>query len=142
MQTPEVRFFTNEAINKKGINAIYRKKDNIIAFNEQWIVAANHIEVQVTCFHEARQLFQYEIVNDKYRGDIAIDEETIKLWKKELSDYKTILKDKTNEEYLIQDIEVDAITFAHKMMLEHFKVKTIIPEDIREEVNNKRRFIS
>ena len=34
-------------------------------------------------------------------------------------------------EYLKQEIEIDAIAFAHKMMLEHFDVKTVIPEVIK-----------
>ena len=41
-------------------------------------------------------------------------------------------KDIPEEEYLMQVIEVDAIAFAHKMMLEHFGVKTVIPECIKE----------
>ena len=42
--------------------------------------------------------------------------------------------------YLFQDIEIDAIAFAHKLMLEHFEVKTIIPDSIKEKVKAKLMF--
>ena len=39
-----------------------------------------------------------------------------------------------DESYLKQEIEIDAIAFAHKMMLKHFKLKTVIPDCIKEKV--------
>lgn len=38
------------------------------------------------------------------------------------------------EEYLKQEIKIDAISFAHKMMTEHFDVKTLIPECIKNRI--------
>lgn len=35
-----------------------------------------------------------------------------------------------DEAYLKQEIESDAISFAHKMMLEHFGLKTVLPSGI------------
>ena len=73
IRTPEVRFFTNEEINNRHVNALYKDHDNIIAFNEQWLKTVNNIEVQVACFHESRHAFQYEVVNGIYRGYLQID---------------------------------------------------------------------
>lgn len=39
-----------------------------------------------------------------------------------------------DESYLKQEIEIDAIAFAHKMMLEHFNVRIIVPNTIFKEV--------
>jgi hypothetical protein len=39
-----------------------------------------------------------------------------------------------DESYLKQEIEIDAIAFAHKMMLDHFGLKTVLPISIRESV--------
>ncbi len=103
IRTPEVRFFTNEEINNRGVNALYKDQDNIISFNEQWLKIVNNIEVQVACFHESRHAFQYEVVNEIYRGDLQIDLKTTELWKREYSNYKSILNRNENE-YLIQDI--------------------------------------
>ena len=44
-------------------------------------------------------------------------------------------------QYLMQDMEIDAIAFAHKMMLEHFEVKTLIPKDIIENVNTRLKIM-
>jgi len=41
----------------------------------------------------------------------------------------------------MQDMEIDAIAFAHKMMLEHFEVKTLIPKDIIENVNTRLKIM-
>lgn len=61
-----------------------------------------------------------------------------KIWENEMSNYnQPTKKDIPEEEYLKQDIELDAIAFAHKMMLEHFDVKTVIPEVISKEIYRK-----
>jgi len=39
-----------------------------------------------------------------------------------------------DESYLKQEVEIDAIAFAHKMMLEHFGLRTIVPSSIRDKV--------
>lgn len=39
-----------------------------------------------------------------------------------------------DESYLKQEIEIDAIAFAHRMMLEHLGVRTVIPKVIAEKV--------
>lgn len=59
-----------------------------------------------------------------YKGTEIIDTETINKWKQEIISYNsgTGVPSKDNK-YLFQDIEIDAIAFAHKMMLSIFKSK-------------------
>lgn len=137
IRTPEVRFFVNEDINNKGINAVFLRDDNIVGFNETWLNSVEWLEVMVTCFHESRHAFQHEVINDKYNGNIKIDSATKELWTKETNDYKSRFNDSSDDVYLIQDLDLDAIAFAHKMMLEHFEIKTIIPETIKNLVLEK-----
>jgi len=131
IETPDVQFFYNQDLTKKGINSIFLKDKYIIAFNEEWIEQANPMEIQVTCFHESRHAFQWKIITKEYTGTEVVDALTIQKWKDEMSNYNSpTKKDIPEEEYLKQAIEIDAIAFAHKMMLEHFGIKTVIPECI------------
>lgn len=62
------------------------------------------------------------------------------MWKSEFCAYHAPSGEIENDnDYLFQDIEIDAICFAHKMMQEHFGVKTIIPNEIREKFSSKWR---
>jgi hypothetical protein len=132
IETPDVQFFYNQDLTKKGINSIFLKEKYIIAFNEEWIEQANPMEIQVTCFHESRHAFQWKVINGDYSGTEVEDSITIQKWKDEMSNYNSpTKKDIPEEEYLKQEIEIDAIAFAHKMMLEHFGIKTVIPDCIK-----------
>jgi hypothetical protein len=138
IKTPDVQFFNDKKYNEKGINAVFLKDKMIIAFNEIWITSANILEIQTTCFHETRHVFQYLIVSGTYEGNEVIEQATINTWKKDMENYERpsgVLEN--DEDYLTQDIEIDAIAFAHKMMLEYFEVITIIPDLIKEKVNLK-----
>ena len=137
IKTPEVRFFVNEDINNKGINAVFLRDDNIVGFNETWLNSVEWLEVMVTCFHESRHAFQHEVINDRYNGKIKIDSATKELWTKETNDYKSRFNYSSDDIYLVQDLELDAIAFAHKMMLEHFEIKTIIPDAIKSLILEK-----
>ena len=135
IKTPDVQFFNDKKYNEKGINAVFLKEKMIIAFNEIWISSANILEIQTTCFHETRHVFQYQVVSGKYKGKEIIEQATINTWKKDMENYEKpsgVLEN--DEDYLKQDIEVDAIAFAHYYMDELFKVKTIIPTQIKQNV--------
>jgi len=132
IETPHVQFFYNRDMTEKGINSIFLKEEFIIAFNEEWIKQANPTEIQVTCFHESRHAFQWECIKGEYQGEQNIDPSLVQIWKKEMSDYTQPTRiDIPEEDYLNQEIEIDAIAFAHKMMLEHFELKTVIPNSIK-----------
>jgi hypothetical protein len=139
LKTPEVRFFNNKSLDEKGINAIFRKDEYMIAFNENWVEnVKNNMEIMITCFHETRHAFQYQVINGDYMGTETVDKDTIDMWKSEFTQYHRPSGEIENDnDYLYQDIEIGAISFAHKMMLEHFKVKTIIPDEIKVLVLSK-----
>jgi len=135
IETPDVQFFYNQDLTKKGINSIFLKNEYIIAFNEEWLEQANQLEIQITCFHESRHAFQWKVINGEYTVTEVVDLPTIQKWKDEMSNYnQPTKKDIPEEEYLKQEIEIDAIAFAHKMMLEHFDVKTVIPQVIDKDI--------
>ena len=142
IKTPDVQFFNDINLNKKGINAVFLKDKMIIGFNEIWISSANILEIQTTCFHETRHVFQYLVVSGKYKGNEIIEQTTIDTWRQDMENYEKpsgVLEN--DDDYLKQDIEIDAIAFAHKMMLEYFEVKTIIPDSIKQKVNIQLDFI-
>jgi len=135
IETPDVQFFYNKDLTKKGINSIFLKDEYIIAFNEEWIEQANPMEIQVTCFHESRHAFQWKVITGEYNGTEVVNPVTVQKWKDEMNNYnQPTKKDIPEEEYLKQEIEISAIAFAHKMMLEHFGVKTVIPDCIKDNI--------
>ena len=142
INAPEVRFFDDKNADQRDINAIFDPKLYVIAFNENWLdKVENNLEVLVSCFHESRHAFQYNVIKELYSGDEVVSEIIIAKWKYELENYQVGAGiESLDGNYLFQDIEIDAIAFAHKMMLEHFEVKTIIPESIKEKVNTKLIF--
>jgi hypothetical protein len=136
IKTPDVQFFYNQDMTAKGINSIFLKERNIIAFNEEWIEQANPMEIQVTCFHETRHAFQWKLIQGEYQGDSNIDSKTIQIWKEEMNSYNSpTKKDIPEDEYLIQKIEIDAIAFAHLQMKKIYNVTSFIPVSIKKEVN-------
>ncbi|MFH1693342.1 MAG: hypothetical protein ABH890_03560 [Bacillota bacterium] len=135
IKTPDVQFFNDKKYNEKGINAVFLKDKMIIAFNEIWISSANILEIQTTCFHETRHVFQYLVVSGKYKGKEIIEQARINTWKKDMENYEKpsgVLEN--DDDYLKQHIEIDAIAFAHHYMNQIFHVKTIIPEIVQNEV--------
>ena len=78
------------------------------------------------------------MITGEYSGTEVINPLSIQKWKQEMSNYnQPTKKDIPEEEYLKQEIEIDAIAFAHKMMLEHFGVKTVIPSLIMKTVEKR-----
>ena len=137
IETPDVQFFYNKDLTNKGINSIFLKDEYIIAFNEEWIEQANPMEIQVTCFHESRHAFQWKVITGEYSGNEVITPITIQKWKNEMSNYNQPTKnDIPEEEYLKQDVEIDAIAFAYFQMDKQFNVKGFIPASIINKVNH------
>jgi len=139
IDAPEVRFFIDEIAYGRSINAVFNPRHYAIAFNENWIESLeNNLEIMVTCFHESRHAFQHNVINGLFKGEETVTIETIKQWKQEFESYHSGSGIPSKDsKYLVQDIEIDAIAFAHKMMLEHFQVKTIIPHQIKKDVARK-----
>lgn len=135
IEAPKVQFFYNQNYSKRGINPVFLKEKYIIAFNEEWIEQASLLEIQITCFQETRHAFQWKCINGECLEGIAVDPDIVDIWKSEMYNYnQPTKKDIPEEDYLMQEIEIDAIAFAHKMMLDHFGVKTVIPECIKNSI--------
>jgi len=139
INAPEVRFFIDVKADDRSINAVFNPDLYVIGFNENWLnTVENNLEVMVTCFHETRHAFQYNVISESYKGKLNISEHIVKQWNQEFKSYHSGSGIPSKDcKYLVQDIEIDAIAFAHKMMLKHFEVKTIIPDSIKDVVNKK-----
>lgn len=82
--------------------------------------------------------FQYNVVDGLYKAEEIVKMDVIHQWKQEFRNYHSGCGATSKDsKYLLQDIEIDATAFAHKMMLRHFEVKTIIPDAIKAIVNMK-----
>lgn len=130
---PHISFFDPSELSNKEITGMYLFESDEIIFNEQWVEKSPWIEVIITAFHETRHAYQgYCIKNRTYESN-----ETIQNWQQEFTNYLQPTG-KNNEhddaQYLNQEIEIDAIAFTHKIMLDYFGVKTVIPSDIRKKV--------
>ena len=138
IEISEIRFF-DKASRNKSINAMFLIDKNIIAFNKEWVNKATNInELLITCFHETRHVFQWEVINGKYNGDEVVSSKTKGVWRAEFNNYHSTTGNIDNDqEYLLQDIEIDAITFTYKLMSDYFSVKCTIPDLIKEQVNKK-----
>lgn len=105
----------------------------MVKFNESWVKNSHWTEVAITVFHELRHAYQGNCIMNKTRETY----EVLAKWEYEMNNY--IMPSGNNNEiddevYLKQAIEIDAIMFAHKMMLEHFSIKTVIPVTIINDV--------
>ena len=124
---PHISFFDSSELSNKEITLMYLFESDEIIFNDQWVEKSPWIEVIVTAFHETRCAYQgYCIKNRTYESN-----ETIDIWQQEFTNYLQPTgknNEQDDSDYLNQSIEIDAIAFVHKMMLEHFDVKTMIPK--------------
>jgi len=100
------------------------------------VLRSDWTEVIITAFHEMRHAYQGYCIRTHSRES----HETLKLWEYETLNY-IMPSGKNNEiddeSYLKQEIEIDAIAFTHKMMLNHFGVKKVLPRSIYKNVQNK-----
>jgi len=128
---PEGAFLNSE------INAIFDYKYYIIYFNEAWLSKASVGEIMVTALHETRHAYQRANIDfpEFFVGRESI--ETIKQWKKDFENYKPSKSAEVDIEYLTQTIEIDAIAFAHKIIKKLLNVNSIIPDTIRNQVNDR-----
>lgn len=133
---PELYITEQSNLPNQEITGMYRYKENEIIFNEDWVLRSDWTEVIITAFHEMRHAYQGYCIRTRSREA----KEVLDIWAYETNNY-IMPSGKNNEiddeSYLKQEIEIDAIAFAHKMMLEHFEIKTIIPKPIKNLVLEK-----
>ncbi len=135
IEEPHVTLFESEDLDEV-INAWFDWDTYEIAFNDQWLNGmTNPLEIFITCLHECRHVFQYHVINGTYKGKEVIAKEKVDKWREEFNDYSLTKGIEPNDErHRLQLIEIDAVYFAHEIMLKEFKVKTIIPDVMKEYV--------
>lgn len=133
---PELFIIEQNQLPNSEITGMYRFDDNEIIFNEDWVLRSDWTEVIITAFHEMRHAYQGYCIRTKSREP----QSTLDKWDYETLNY-IMPSGKNNEiddeSYLKQEIEIDAIAFAHKIMLDHFDLRTVIPNNIKREVIDK-----
>jgi hypothetical protein len=130
---PEVYFANDNDFPNPEISSIYRHKENIIIFNEDWINRSHELEVIIAAFHETRHSYQHHCI--KTQSNEAI--ERIKVWEKEFNQYTSPSgknTPKSDMDYLKQSIEIDAIAFTYHQMKVLFDVEVKIPDVIKDKV--------
>ena len=133
---PELFIIEQNKLPNSEITGMYKFDDNEIIFNEDWVLRSDWTEVIITAFHEMRHAYQGYCIRTQSREP----QSTLDKWEYETLNY-IMPSGKNNEiddeSYLKQEIEIDAIAFAYKMMLKHFKLKTGVPKIIYKDVKNK-----
>jgi hypothetical protein len=131
LDPPEIRFYKDNSLTSKGINSMYIKESNTVAFDDTWIEMAEWIEIIIVCFHEVRHHFQYQIVNSMIESKEFIPSDTKEKWKFEFQNYQKSNNDpNTSNNYLNQLIEIDAISFSYYMIQNLFGCEVYIPKQI------------
>lgn len=133
---PELFLIEETNLPNREITGMYSFKNNQIILNKNWINRSEWIEVLITVFHEMRHAYQGYCVRTKTREPIK----TLKKWEDEISRY-IMPSGKNNEtddqSYLTQEIEVDAIAYAHLLIKRELDIITVIPDVIKENVLNR-----
>ena len=124
-ETIKWRFGYDEDIR---IMAGCNRNSNLITINLKSIMEAyyakDNLTIEYFLLHEIRHAFQNSIIaNYKEGKEIPIDEEIVKSWIKEGQNYiKSCDEDgKENEQYFLQDSELDAYAFSFAVMKYKYK---------------------
>lgn len=130
---PELYIIEGDKLPNKDITGMYSFRNNEIIFNEDWVDRSEWIEVLITVFHEMRHAYQGYCVKTGTKET----QETLEVWSHEITNY--VMPSGTNKEeddqsYLNQEIEIDAISFAHWLTKKELNIETIIPNIIKTEV--------
>ncbi len=127
---PHVSFFDPREVSNREITGMYLFETDEIVFNEEWVEKSPWIEVIITVFHETRHAYQDYCRRTKSRES----KDTLDKWEYETLNYIKP-SGKNNEiddyNYLKQSIEIDAISHTHKIVLDLFKIRTAIPDNIK-----------
>ena len=110
------------------VSAMFIRSTYSIVANGVWLESANVIELFITICHEMRHAYQYFQVNNLIVT--KENEEMLQKWKEEFDNYCY----PQDERFLEQEIEIDAIAFAHFMTLKYLGERTVIPDNIKKKV--------
>ena len=113
-------------------SAMFIPSNYSIVVNSLLLDSTNPIEIFITICHEMRHAYQYMMIKDQDGS------KEISKWKAEFDHYCS----PQDEGFLEQEIEIDAIAFAHNMTLKIFNEKSVIPIEIKERVTERLNQIS
>ena len=113
------------------ISAMFIPSSYSIMVKKLWMESANVVEIFIIICHEMRHAYQYMQIN--CQDGLGESQEIIARWKAEFDHYYS----PKDERFLAQEIEIDAIAFAHYMTLEVFNEEKVIPIEIVERVSEK-----
>ena len=110
-------------------------RDYRIKYNVDRLKICPDYEIYISTFHEMRHIYQQCCIDLGSKYPDLFDEpvDRIELWANEFSNYyvSAVINDK---KYLMQDCEIDAISFAAVMMKRVFGINVVIPNAIIDEV--------
>ena len=110
------------------VSAMFIPSSYSIMVNKLWMESANVVEIFIIICHEMRHAYQYMQIN--CQDGLGESQEIIARWKAEFDHYYS----PKDERFLEQEIEIDAIAFAHYMILKYFGERTVIPDNIKKKV--------
>lgn len=122
---PDVELYKFES---DEVSAMFIPSNYSIVVNSLLLDSTNPIEIFITICHEMRHAYQFYRVNNPI---VTKENEEILQKKKEEFDNYCYPQD---ERFLEQEIEIDAIAFAHFMTLKYLGERTVIPDNIKKKV--------
>lgn len=115
--------WTFDYCNDAAIMAVCSRTTNIISINIKSVMISYRLDnlktVEYYVLHEIRHVFQHLIISDYQKGEeIPINREIVEKWIYEGEHYIKSLDEYGNEndEYFLQDSEMDAYAFSYAVM--------------------------
>ena len=125
---PKIDLFYKTELLDTEITGVFKKENYSLFLNNKWVSVSSDIEIIITTFHEVRHAYQYYCIVNEINHTRQVLEE----WKDNFDNYiSPTLNEDSDEKYLTQPIEKDAILWTHNIVLELFEIKTVIPKVLK-----------
>lgn len=133
LNIPEPLFILKDIylLGNNEVPCTFNKNNNQLIYNQKCLYTASEIEIIITTFHEVRHAYQYYCIINKHNHPTQILEE----WEANFDNYNSptpTLNEDSDEKYLTQPIEKDAILWTHNIILKLFEIKTVLPKILKE----------
>ncbi|MBU0996967.1 MAG: hypothetical protein KKE16_02865 [Firmicutes bacterium] len=130
-----IDFIDGVGFRNTGSSSVFSPQKYKISFNLDWLRQSEMLEVLATSFHETRHAYQ-KLHTDFHPGlKYSEKKETVDSWRTDFLSYQKPGME-LKSDYLLQSIEIDAIAFSHYLLKELFKTSTLIPSEVKEEVES------
>lgn len=142
VKEPNVSYLPIRKATNQDVSAVYIPETNTISYNKTWLDQSSEVDILAATFHEVRHAYQYEMEKAMLKGKEVAEIELVKKWKEERSLYQVPLIGKHPQvHYLNQEIEIDAVAFAHLVMRTMFGMKSHIPLSVKTKVQHRMKEI-